>query len=659
MPEKIEDDLKTFADKLLTAIDDTAEGQQKLVEIFEQTKKNYTYEDSPFWSWVYSFSRKRPAQLNQTIEALKIFPAPYIRLQEFQKFLKTGQWKTTSANTELFVLLINSVPGYEREERDYIYAQILRPLRRILLNKIKLMLQQYEVSERQAAERNKELAFMRDTKNRKLEAKEPDVVYVFNDGERAKLFAQKNPDKQVFFLDVVLVADERKWQLSWYDLTGKATSLTITAELAAAISSLEVELKKLLTISASVKDVAAEKKLLDQLFTKSEIAKEIKSECTKVLQSVLNKTQVLFNPIDDQLANLVSTYVVKKENQQIKLYWYDSIGKRNLLKLEDYPDFLAWISQKESLTKNDILRLKVYLRSVDIRHHVDEVKQSKIQNMLKEKHGIALITTDDWTTIPSYRLIKDTYILTREPDAKTGEWVLYQRQRGGTNAKINVQTWPNPDAMDLFQKLLANNDAVSAANLSIDVKEKLRDIIKQSSSIFHKESCQAVDEFSPADATNFKPSSFVLTKKNDVWQLYYIDSLQKCIRVTMKDCPSQTSSLLAKWEGEPTSLSITALRELANTLVGFKPAQRIDLTKFSDLESIFGMRQEKPKLKTVDTEPTTIDKEAVTTNAAESDAVKAKKPGKLTVKDFAIARLFNHKESESEKEEGTVLGISF
>lgn len=622
MPEKIEDDLKTFANKLLSCIaDDSEKGQNNLVEIFEEAKKKYNNEESPFWSWVYSYTRKRTEEFVQTVETLKVFPTPKIRLQEFQHFFSAGKWKTTSANTELFILLIKSVPGYEPEEDSYLHSNIIRPLRRILLSQIKLLIQEYEVSERRAAEREKELKAMREAKN-----KESELIYLFNDEDKAKLYAIKNPEHQVFNFAVSgLDSNESKWEITWYDFNGKATSLGITPELTSVLKRIEGELKNLLSMSSPGESHIKQKKLLTQLLEKSGSVRELKAECKKILDLMLDKTQVLFKPNSSQLVNLVSTFVIQQEEKLTRLYWYDSLGKANLLQLEDYPELATWVGQKANLSENDYIRLKVYLRDVSIRHDVDEAKQSKIQSLLKEKHGVALIATDDWTKIPSYKLMKDTYILTREPDATTGEWVLYQRQRGGINAKINIQTWPNPDAMDTFEKVLKNNNDVSAANLSFAAKEKLREIIKQSSIMSQKITCQAMNKFPSTEEICLKPGSFILTRKESnyeyYYQLYYVDSLQKTIKIDMRECPAKALSLLSKCEGEPESLSSQVLNELSKTLLDFKPASRIDLTKFSKLENLFGKQNEK-------------------------------KPGKLDVNNYAIAGLFGHKPStKGSKEE--------
>ncbi|KTD06847.1 hypothetical protein [Legionella jamestowniensis] len=489
MPEKIEDDLKTFADQLLTAIsDETQQGQTNLVEIFEQAKKVYTNEDSPFWSWVYSFSRKRGDELNQTIDTLKIFPKPTIRLQEFQKFLKGGEWKTTSANTDLFLLLINSVPGYVKETDSYLYSQIVFPLKRILLNKIKLLLQQYEVSERQAAEREKELQLVRENKSKEIE-----TVHVSNNAEEARFIAINNKDHLAFCLTATdLTATEVNWQLTWPDFNSKVTVLTISENLARVIKNMEVELRNALSKMPSDKNLAEQEKLLSEFLQKSAFARELKTESQKILEELLNKTQVLFCPTEKELENLVSTYVITKEgaaasdSKVTQLYWYNSLGHKNLLNLNDYPELADWIRPKSSLAENEMFRLKVYLREINVRHSIDKTKHHDVQSFLKAEHGVALITTDNWTKIPAYKLIKETYILTREPDAKTGDWVLYQRQRGGVNAQISIDSWGNTNAIADFKEILQKNEGISAANLSAADREKLRKAIKESTIVEEK-----------------------------------------------------------------------------------------------------------------------------------------------------------------------------
>ncbi|KTC81473.1 hypothetical protein [Legionella brunensis] len=634
MPDKIINELTTFADKLLTCIAaDNEEGQQKLINIFSQAKKKYSNEDSTIWWWVYSFSRKRSEEFSHTIDTLKIFPKPTIRLQEFQQFFSAGKWETTSANTELFLLLINSISGYEKEPDSYLHEVIIPPLRELLLKKIKVLLQQYEISERQAAEREKELKLMREAKN-----KEAETIHVVSDEERAKLLAIKNPDHQVFYLSVSQLDSEKsKWELSWYDFNGKATTLTISNELAVVLSHVEGELKNLLLKINSNSD-QEKNKLLAELITKSGSVREIKAECKRILEVMLDKTQVLFDPASSKLANLASTYVLRQETKPTKLYWYDSLGKENPLNLEDYPDLAIWISKKSSFSESDVLRLKVYLREVNTRRNVDEVKQSKIKNLLKEIHGITLITTDDWSKIPAYKLTRDTFILTREPDTKTGQWVLYQRQIGGVNARVNIQAWSNADAMEGFEKVLKSNNDVSAGNLSFAAKEKLREYIKQSSVTVQKVSCHAMNQLAPTTKLQLKPGSFILTREECnyqlYYQLYYIDTLQKCIKVNMQECPSKALSLLSKWDCEPEALGDSRLNELAKTLADFKAATHLNLAQFSELESVLGKRNHGKTKASIPVAKQEVELPLTSTE---------KKPGKLDVSKFAVATLFGHK----------------
>ncbi|WED41944.1 hypothetical protein [Legionella cardiaca] len=670
MPDKIIEDLKTFADKLVTCIAaDTEEGQEQLIKIFKQAKKKYNNEDSTIWSWVYSLSRKRSEDFDHTIEALSVFPKPKVRLQEFLKFFSMGKgkWESTSANTELFLLLINSVSGYEKETDGYLHSTIISPLRKLLVERIQELLKQYEINDRRAAEREKELELMR-----KAKVQEPETTHLFNDEEQAKLFAIKNPDHQVLYLNTSLSdSGDMKWELKWIDFTGKATVLGISDHLASLLKLVGAELKSLSALSAD----GGTQKLLAELLNKSASAREIRTEVKKILRLALDKIPLLINPSSSQLDNSLSTFVFNQHNKPIGLYWYN-LGNFNPILLKDYPELEKWMGNTSfsDSNVNEVMRLKVYLRDIHVRRSVDESKQNKIQSLLKQTHGVALIATDDLATIPAYKLIKDTYLLTRvsnnkseeeSTDSTTGEWVLYQRQRGGVNARVNIKTWANADAMEAFEKILKTNENVSAGNLSVEAKEKLRECIKQSTVVTQKVSCQAINEFFPKKETNFhrfKPCSFIITREinNDApyYQLYYIDIVQKCIKVDMREYPEKTMALLSTWDCKPEELNFSHLSDLAKTLVDFKPAVRINMAQFSALESVLG----KKRVEKVNKEISTASQPSETTEKEQKES------GKLDISKFAIATLFGHKSStvktevegkDIPSEEGaTVLGFS-
>ncbi|MDI9817726.1 MULTISPECIES: hypothetical protein [unclassified Legionella] len=441
MPGKIIYNLKDFTKELVDYISSGA-----VVNAFMEAEGKYNqYKQSYFW-WIYQHTRHSSEKFNNTISTLKNFDDIIIRLQEFQKFVSSGEWESTSANTQLFLFLINSIEGYVKESDDYLIKVIIPPLRELITEDIQSLVNQEQRAKKEAAERKKELAAMCAGKNRQLED-----ISLFTDAVAARLFAMKNPEKKAFFLrESGASSQSPQWELAWYDLTGKPVSLLIEGELKGLLAKIELPL-------------LAEGNAVRQLL-------KIKAECGRLVEELLHKTQVLINPESSAVKNLISTYVVLQNDALIEISWYDSLGRSNPVKLGNYPEFQAWVNQLPDWSSDNILRLKTYLRHVNTRHEVDENKQINVRDLLQKQHGIALIATDECEKIPPYKLIPGTYILTREPDV-TGEWILYQRQKGGINLKINTDSW------ELFHQVLAENDNQSAGALMMNIRDQLREQI--------------------------------------------------------------------------------------------------------------------------------------------------------------------------------------
>ncbi|WP_019217604.1 hypothetical protein [Legionella tunisiensis] len=284
----------------------------------------------------------------------------------------------------------------------------------------------------------------------------------------------------------------------------------------------------------------------------------------------------------------------------MQIFWYDSLGNHHPLTLYKYPQLDVWLGSKTGFEEKDLPRLKTYLRHIVVRREVDEDKQNSIFEMLQKQHGVTLIATNDSVAVPAYKLITGTYLLTREPDAKTGVWVLYQRQRGGVNQRVNTDNW------ETFHEILAENSGQSAEELSLSVKNKLRECIKNSDKILveNKSLCFAVNHFSADNATAYEPGTFIVTKQEEQWQLFYIDTLQKAIAVDLTQC-SQVEPLFAQWLGLPEALKATQLSELSKILANFKPAARLKLKDLSELERCLAVGKQQHEEQAIE-DPTPI-----------------------------------------------------
>jgi hypothetical protein len=343
-----------------------------------------------------------------------------------------------------------------------------------------------------------------------------------------------------------------KWQLTWYDLQGKPNQLSISDELAQ------------LTNALTVERIPDSDTLLHY---------EMKEQCLPIVKQLLARVQVLVNPSQDALRGLEGTYVLNWGLPTIKLNWYDKLGIRQEISLGKYPALDIWLKEQSELTADHISRLKTYLMHLNVRREVVEKKQ--VFDFLQKQHGITLIAANDITKIPPFKLIAGVYILVRVPLDNTGEWILYLRKKGNINERINIDNW------ETFNQILLDNNELMPNQLSITTKNTLSDTITSSLRLFKntKQLCFAVDEFLPEQSNKYRAGSFVITKENNLWTLYYINTLQKALFVDLKLCPAQ--ALVHELKGQPSLLSQEKLDELDKALADYKPASQLNLKNFS------------------------------------------------------------------------------
>uniref|UniRef100_UPI0003635143 hypothetical protein n=1 Tax=Legionella tunisiensis TaxID=1034944 RepID=UPI0003635143 len=282
---RIIDRLEDFGKELIDFISDSSEeGNKRLQEIFKQASKEYNqYQDSYLWSWLYYYTRQRTAAFEKTISALAALPDPILQLQEFRKFVSEGKWESTSANIDLYIFLIRSIEGYEPEEEHVLRTVIIPRLNELICKDIDNLVKAHEKAIQEAELRKKELEEMLAGKRKEMEN------VVLCDAEDIAIETALNyPEKQVFCLTRLSPETEHSdWQLTWYDLTGKANKLEIYGEL-----------KQLLNEIKTLPEENSSRQF------------KIKSACTKLGDELLEKTQVLINPGPERLKSLISTYVL-------------------------------------------------------------------------------------------------------------------------------------------------------------------------------------------------------------------------------------------------------------------------------------------------------------------------------------------------------------
>ncbi|WP_028387561.1 hypothetical protein [Legionella fairfieldensis] len=124
--------------------------------------------------------------------------------------------------------------------------------------------------------------------------------------------------------------------------------------------------------------------------------------------------------------------------------------------------FLQWQEANLKQQKDIINQHSESLSPASIRKRTQEFAKNytNVENAF-QKDRITLIISDDVKKIPRYQRKTGTYFLTREPDARTGHWVLYQKQKGKDDLqKINTDDWKK------FHNLLANYDFLTPEQLN-------------------------------------------------------------------------------------------------------------------------------------------------------------------------------------------------
>ncbi|PJE13986.1 MAG: hypothetical protein CK430_05825 [Legionella sp.] len=652
-----------------------------LIKVFEMANRKYSNEDSYFWL-ISRFFRHR--SFEKTINDLKSFPDPILRLQAFYLFISEegGTWHIGSANTAIYISAIRAILGYENDEQsvsdEFIHGVIIPNLRPLVNLEIIA-----RIEERAEFLRQKEEERRKVEENCRAYLNQAAEIELFDDAELAKKEAVDSPAKQVFHLSARKLTlkelelkqkrtktkideNELVWQFTWYDFTGNPNFLEMTPGLENLLTSFQlvetpkededsertspVEIKlKLAEFSRLEKEYeertnvvlepsaeeledlkssyAITKKdkqyqltwydnqghqvpltighhylLANWLASKENLTKEdlpvlkiylqpqfanpqlsIKMCCSQLAEEHLTRTKVLINPTSRELEYLSLTYVLTQQDEQYQLTWYDSFSKAHPVNLERYESFSKWLKTKAAFTNEDMLKLRTYLQHVKMRNEVNQTAQKSLGREILVKKGVTLICTDNLQGIPPYKLSAGIYILTRTPDPKTGEWILYQRQKGGVNIPVNINDEGGKD-WDNFHSFLAEKQTpFSAAQLTSSDQIELKNKIMAAMPMPKETNlCAAVEEFNVKEARKFPSCTFVVTKKDSEWQLFYIDTLQHAVSVTVSsDKLPQVYALFNQWKDDPQSLTDIQLKELSNQLIDYKPANQIILSKFS------------------------------------------------------------------------------
>lgn len=441
MSKRIMSNLDAFGTELLQKVMDmSVPGRLWLDTVVKKTIEDYVEPKKKFLKGgvVYQHTRKREKPLLQLQEDFNAEKNPLMRIETLFKFLRTGKWKTSSANMRLMIHLIESVPGYNEETQGYLMDKIIDPLTELMADKYRDLLKDNRLVLQNKKEREEEMR--QTTFKRKTCTLDVDV---FDDRLEAESTAQQYPEKSIFYIQWA----QTKWQVFFCDPVGKMILLPLSKD------------------SIHYLDKIKNHKLAYSL---GDLQENIKTTCKKMLSSFIEPINLLIdpNPVHDKFT---STFVLITRGEKPLLDWYDCCSRRAAIALENYPQLQSYLMKNIDSTSLVPEQLKTYLLQIPTHKAIDEGKQTVIESMLQKKTGVSLLISDTINHIPRYRLTPGVYMLTRA--CPESDWVLMCREKGGINRQVDTKTW------HVFNRLLHEQKNRLPNALSEDVREKLRDAI--------------------------------------------------------------------------------------------------------------------------------------------------------------------------------------
>lgn len=461
---KIIHNLEEFTRVLIDFIrKDTLEGKVRLNQVIKAARKNYSDDDS--WSSYLSpraYARSRDEHFKTLLEKIEAMTDDINILLPFCEFFSHGAWKNTSANVKLFSLLIDELNKYQKENQEEEYEQenqelvrltIITAINGIFAKQVAKILNAQKHLEQQKHDLYKELKTINNPQRYKelqgmVNALNDvrDVVLLEHDTLPQSL-AKEHPENYCFQLiqNPSTCEGQYNWKLVWHDATGRSQPLVLTPALKAILNNLSS---------------------LDQASSQQQI--DLKKYSRELVKDELDsKVKIIINPKNEALKDLASTYVVNTE--ELKLEWYDSLGKKSLVSIEDNERVLTLLRDKEHLNEK-ITQLQVALYHLPKRKPVAELSQENVHQVLMKKRGVTLVLANNVNQIKPYLLVPGVYILTKENEG----WVLYLRQKGRVNCRVDINLLNNEQLS--FAKVLADVQGLPE-QISAVTKEKLRNCI--------------------------------------------------------------------------------------------------------------------------------------------------------------------------------------
>jgi len=525
---------------------------QSLIKIFEIASGKYSNKDS-YWGWISMFFRHR--SFEKTIDDLKSFPDPILRLQAFQLFISEGTWHIGSANTTLIITAIRSIDGYENDEKSvpdsFIHETIIPHLKPLILE---------EISKR--IEARTEFLKKQEEERRRLEAmcleqiKPAADVEIFDDGQKAKQFAIENPTRLSFCIsarkptereisarkltDAKSDGNELVWQLTWYDASGNPHSLKFQSDA-------EEPLAAIRPAELNVQGTA------------NTVQLDFEQKTEELLKEHQAREKVLFEPTPQELENLKSAYAVTVKDKQLQIFWYDSQSRSQQINLENHTLLVKWfkikLEKNEEVTKEDLPLLKVYLhpqytnpvvklklscralqeeRVESLKRDEEERKRLEPECLAQIKPAAEVELFDDARMakqfaienptklsfhISARKLTEKEFKLRREKDPKTDENALvWQLTWYDVTGNANLLQFKSDVEESLVHFRPAELQFQSTNTVQLHLEQKTEQLLKE-----YQARENVLFEPTPLELDDLK-SAYVVTVKDKQLQLFWYDS---------------------------------------------------------------------------------------------------------------------------------------
>lgn len=392
----ITDNLEKFSGELLILVaNETVAGREQLLSAMEKAKETYKAPQSNFFTgWFYRFTRTRTGAVELAEQSIKTFPDAYTRLQELKNFLKDGNWTTTSYNYYLFIELIGLMTEYEPLDLNQVEhtKETLISIKNLLNKRIDTFTAEFKKNQDEINKRNIERQKTAQSNKRNTEN-----VVILNKSDGVAELAKENPQKIYFSLGIkdkkptdkntadrkadTKTTTDKIYRLHWIDPIGITHLLEVSSELANAIKQYKIH------------DVENVSPLQLQ---------NLRRECIKARQELINSVSLQINPCDPQglslsdealvASGVTCSFILRGLPHQYSITWINTLGNAKLLVPAEYSELMAWLNSEVSTPDNEefILQLKARLLKINTNQSIDkseEMEQFKRNLQACLNHG--------------------------------------------------------------------------------------------------------------------------------------------------------------------------------------------------------------------------------------------------------------------------------